>query len=201
MRARRLKRWSLVCALGVLLSLAGFFSLPWWLLAPAETVPSDVILHLAVDDQSAGDEYVAELYRRGLARQIVCLSTAVAWRVYPADYAREHLIALGVPAENVLTSYLPFVDCRAETLALMADFVKQRGWRSALMVVDPTVSAWHKRLATPLFARAQIGLALTYAPRDREWLLDHWWREHGKMQRLIGEALDVTVDLFYAKCR
>jgi hypothetical protein len=42
---------------------------------------------------------------------------------------------------------------------------------------------------------------LSYAPRDRERLLDRWWRAHGKIQRSIGEALDVTVDLFYAKCR
>lgn len=200
-RMQRLRRWLLLGSLGVVLLLAGFFSLPWWLVAPAETVPSDVILHLALNDQSAGDEYVAELYHRGQARQIVCLSTAAAWRVYPADYSRQHLIALGVPAENVLTFYMPFVDCRAEALAVMADFVKQHGWRSALMVVDPAVSRWQKRLAQPLFARRQLGFALTYAPRDRERLLDRWWRAHGKIQRLIGEALDVVVDLFYAKCR
>jgi uncharacterized SAM-binding protein YcdF (DUF218 family) len=129
------------------------------------------------------------------------MSTAVAWQVYPADYARAHLIALGVPAENVLTFYIPFRDCRAESLAVIADFVKRQGWRSALMVVDPAVSGRSNHLAQPLFAREQIKLAVTYATRDRERLLDHWWREHWKTQRLIGEALDDVVDLFYAKCR
>jgi hypothetical protein len=194
-------RCLVACTLGVLLLLLGFFSLPWWLIAPTQTVQSDVILHLAVNDQSEGDEYVAELYRRGLARQIVCVSTPVAWQVYPADYARQHLIALGVPAENVQTFYLPFLDCRAEALAVIAGFVKQRGWRNVLMVVDPSVSGRNKRLAQPMFAREQISFAVTYAPRDRERLLEHWWREHWKTQRLIGEALDAVVDLFYAKCR
>lgn len=195
------RRWLAACALSLLLVLLGFFSLPWWLIAPAETVPSEVILHLAVGDRSEGDEYVAELYRQGLARQVVCLSTPVAWQVYPADYARQHLIALGVPAENVLTFYIPALDCRAEALAVIADFVKQHGWHSALMVVDPAVSGWNKRLAKPLFAREQIEVAVTYAPRDRARLLEHWWREHWKTQRLIGEAMDVVVDLFYAECR
>ena len=196
-----LRRWLVVGALGVLLLLAGFFSLPWWLVAPAETKSAEVILHLAVGDGSNGDEYVAELYRQGLARQIVCMSTAIAWQVYPADYAREHLIALGVPAENVLTFYIPFMDCRAEALAVIADFVKQRGWHSVLMVVDPSVSGRNKHLAQPLFAREQIQFAVTYAPHDRDRLLDHWWREHWKTQRLTGEMLDAVVDFFYAKCR
>ncbi len=198
---KRLRRWLVVCAVGVLLLLLGFFSLPWWLIAPAETVPAEVVLHLAMSDGSKADEYVAELYRQGSVRQVVCMSTAIAWQVYPADYARQHLIALGVPAENVLTFYIPFMDCRAEALAAIADFVKQGGWRSALMVVDPSVSGRNKHLGQPLFAREQIKFAVTYAPRDRERLLDHWWREHWKTQRLVGEALDAIVDLFYAKCR
>lgn len=198
---KRSWRWLVGCALGVLLLPLGCFSLPWWLIAPAETVQSEVILHLAVNDQSEGDEYVAELYRQGMARQIVCVSTAIAWHVYPADYARQHLIALGVPAENVQTFYPPFLDCRAEALAVIADFVKRRGWQSVLMVVDPAVSGRNKSLAQPMFARARIGFAITYAPRDRERLLEHWWREHWKTQRLSSEALDAVVDLFYAKCR
>src|SRR5689334_20500218 len=118
---KRLRRWLVIGALGILLLLLSFFSLPWWLIAPAETVPSEVVLHLAMNDGSKADEYIAELYRQGLVRQVVCMSTAVAWQVYPADYARKHLIALGVPAENVLTFYIPFMDCRAEALAAIAD--------------------------------------------------------------------------------
>jgi uncharacterized SAM-binding protein YcdF (DUF218 family) len=198
---KRLWRWPAIAALGVLLLLLGFFSLPWWLIAQPEIVPSEVILHLSMDDSSKADEYVAELYRRGLARQVVCMSTAISWQVYPADYARQHLIALGVPAERVSTFYIPFVDCRAEALAAIAEFVKRNGWHSALMVVDPVASSRNKHLGQPLFAREQIKLVVTYAPRDRERLLDHWWREHWKTQRLSGEALDSVVDLFYAKCR
>src|SRR5262249_59080623 len=108
-----------------------FFALPKLLIAPMNAVKSDVILHGSIDMHSTADEYVVDLYRQGMARKIVCLSSQGSWELYPGDYAREHLISLGVPAEDVLSLRLPTVPCGAVNIPMIAEFVKAPGWRSA----------------------------------------------------------------------
>jgi hypothetical protein len=196
-----LRRGLLALVAGAVLALLFFFSLPWLVIGPAETAPVDVILHFSIDERYDTDSYVAELYQRGLAREIVCLSSQVAWRVYPADYARQHLIQLGVPAQHVHTLYLPPVECRAQATPLVIAFLKQRGWQSAMMVIDPSISRVTRSRAISAYAREQIKLWVTYSPRDYKTLTDQWWREHWKTQRLTGEVLEAGFDLFYPECR
>lgn len=202
---RSLKRWGkrllLAVVLSVGLSTLLFFCLPWLVIGRADTPASDVILHFALDERLNGDVYAAELLRQGKARHIVCLSSQASWQVYPADYARQHLIELGVPASQVTTFYLPAAPaCRAQLMPVIADYVKRQGWRRALMVVEPTVSAANRRIASRVFARAGLQLGLTYNPRDYAVLTTNWWREHWKTQRIIGEALSTGFDFFYPEC-
>ena len=200
------RKWAwrllLMLAAGGALVLLGFISLPWLTISPADTPkPVDVILHFAVDEQMNGDAYVAELFRQGNAPHILCLSTQAAWEVYPAEYARAHLLELGVPAAQVSTLHLPAtLDCRAQVMPLIVNYLKQQGWRSALMVVEPTVSRANRRTAFPVFARAGIELSLSYSPRDYERLTTNWWREHWKIQRMFSEVLNTGFDFFYAEC-
>ncbi|MBI1763015.1 MAG: hypothetical protein HYR56_16430 [Acidobacteria bacterium] len=202
---RALLKWGrravFALSLSGVLGLLIFFALPWLVIGRADAPPSDVILHFALDAQLNGDAYAAELLRQGKAQHIVCLSSQSSWEVYPADYARQHLLELGVPPAQVSTLHLPAnLECRAQVMPIIAEYVKQHGWRRALMVVEPTVSAANRRLATPVFARAGIQLGLTYAPRDYEVLTTNWWREHWKTQRLTGEALNTGFDFFYTEC-
>ncbi len=201
-----LKQWGRrvlqVMLIGGALCLLGFFSLPWLAIGPSDT-PSkaDVILHFAVDERLNGDQYVAELFRQGQAGHILCLSTQASWEVYPADYARAHLLELGVPAAQVSTLHLPAtLDCRAQVMPIVVNYLKQQGWRSALMIVEPPVSRTNRRIATPVFARAGIALALSYSPHDYQIVTANWWREHWKTQSLFSEALNAGFDFFYAEC-
>lgn len=201
----RWRKWALrlgvTLAVAVSLGLVGFFSLPWLVIGPSATAKADVMLYLNIDERYDTDTYVAELYRQGVVHHIVCLSPQVAWQVYPADYARAHLIELGIPAADVSTMYLPIKECRAEVMPVIAKFVKEHGWQSALMVIDPSLSRANRRVATPAFAREQIQLTVNYSPRDYQLLTAHWWREHWKTQRLASEVLEVGFDLLYANCR
>lgn len=194
-------RLGVTLALLVILGVLGFFSLPWLVIGPSETAKADVMLYLGIDERFDTDTYVAELYRQGVVRDIVCLSGQVAWQVYPADYARAHLIELGVPAEHLFTMYLPQAECRAQVMPLVARFVKEHGWQSALMVIDPSVSRANRRVGVPAFSREQLTLAINYSPRDYQLLTTRWWQEHWKIQRLASEALEVSFDLLYANCR
>ena len=192
----------MVCILAVLLGVLGFISLPWLTIGTADTVkPVDVILHFALDERLNADAYVAELFRQGNAKHVLCLSSQASWEVYPAEYARAHLLELGVPAAQVTTLHLPAaLDCRAQIMPIVVNHLKQQGWRSALMVIEPTVSRTNRRIATPAFARAGIELRLTYAPQHYALVTTNWWREHWKLQRMFGEALDTGFDFFYAEC-
>ncbi len=201
-----LKKWGgralLAMLVGGALCLLGFFSLPWLAIGPSDTPrKADVILHFAVDERLNGDQFVAELFRQGLAEHILCLSTQAAWEVYPAEYSRAHLLELGVPAAQVSTLHLPTaLDCRAQVMPIVVSYLQQQGWRSALMVVEPPGSRANRRVAAPVFARAGIDLALSYSPRDYQAVTTNWWREHWKTQSMFSEVLNAGFDFFYSEC-
>lgn len=199
------KRWlrRVLIALGLSLAacVAVFFALPHLLIAPMETLKSDVILHGSISSHSKADEYIAGLYRQGVARKIVCVSAQVSRELYPADYAREHLISLGVPAEDVISMRLPIVPCAAVNLPTIVEFVKARGWKSALFITQPEDSRYAARLMRKYFGREGVALSVSYAPEDEEELTRNWWRTHWKVQRFVGDAMNVTLDLFYSECR
>jgi hypothetical protein len=159
-----------------------------------------VILHLAIDPRSDSNLYVAELYRQGMASKIICVSSPVAWEAYPADYARRHLIALGVPEEDVSALHVPLTDCAAEVLPHLVEYVKAGGWRSALLVVAPAGSRLGRQVAERYFNRAGIRVSVTYSLRDRQELLDGWWRTYWKAQRIVSAAMGSALDLLYPQC-
>lgn len=202
----KLRQWVwralLPLLVGGALGLLGFFSLPWLAIGPSDPPRAvDVILHFALDERLNGDQYVAELFRQGKAGHILCLSSQASWEVYPAEYARAHLLELGVPAAQVSTLHLPAtLDCRAQVMPIVVNHLKQQHWHSAMMIVEPTVSRANRRTAVPVFARAGIDLAVSYSPRDYAVLTTNWWREHWKTQRLFGEVLNTCFDFFYAEC-
>jgi uncharacterized SAM-binding protein YcdF (DUF218 family) len=181
----------------------GFFSLPWLLITSLPTdaahLPvTDVIIHWASMPRSQADDWVAQLYQQGKAKQIVCVSTPVSWDVYAADFARQHLLALGVPAEKVLTLRLEQEACIAPNIKRVAAYVKEQGWQSALVVTEPITAS--SRLEK-YFQQEGVKLALSYAPQDRAELTHNWWRTHWKMQVMIEAVVTMGLDSVYAECR
>lgn len=197
---RCLRRIMIVATLALGCGLAFFLALPLLLIGPAQTTLAEVIVHCAIASHSDADEFIARLYHQKLARKIVCVSTQLSWEVYPADFARQHLIALGVPAEDVLTLHLPPEECRAENLPRVTAYLKSQGWRSALLVLNPAESRFGGWQARRYFSRAEITLAVTYSPRDHAELVSGWWRTHWKAQEIIREALNAALDSIYSEC-
>lgn len=178
-----------------------FFGLPTLLIAAPQRSSADIILHAAIDPHSGSDAYVAELYRQGVARKIVCVSSQVSWEVYPGDYAREHLISMGIPAEDVLSLRLPITDCSAAGLTSVIEYLKAHGWKSVLLVGHPEGSRYDGWLGRRLFNLHGMNLAATYAPEDKIELTTRWWRTHWKVQRFVQEAMNIAIDLLYPECR
>jgi hypothetical protein len=178
-----------------------FFALPALLIAPANVAKSDVILHGAMSKQSTADKYVIDLYRQGVARKIVCVSSQISRELYPGDYVRESLISQGVPAEDVVSLRLPLAPCGGMDLPRIVEFVKANGWKSAIYVTHPEDSRYTNHLARRFFEREGIALAVSYSPEDKEELTRSWRLTHWKMQRFVGEAMIITLDRFYSECR
>jgi uncharacterized SAM-binding protein YcdF (DUF218 family) len=199
---RRWARWVLI-SLGLLAigCISLFLALPALLIAPASAAKSDVILYGAMSKHSMADKYVIDLYRQGVARKIVCVSSQISQELYPGDYVRESLISQGVPAEDVISLRLPLAPCGAASLPRVMEFVKANGWKSALYVTHPEDSRYTGNLARRFFEREGVALAVSYSPEDREELTRNWWRTHWKTQRMVGEAMIVILDRFYSECR
>jgi hypothetical protein len=207
MRLRR--RWAyrvlippaLLAALLAIGCVALFFALPSLLIAPASVAKSDVILHDAISKHSAADKYVIDLYRRGVARKIVCVSSQVSRDLYPGDYVRESLISQGVPAEDVMSLRMPISPCAGAILPRIVEFVKANGWKSALYITHPEDSRYSDSLARKFFEREGVAFAMSYSPEDSEELTRDWRRTHWKTQRMVGEAMAIALDRFYSECR
>ncbi len=196
-----LRRAFISFALFWAICVALFFALPQLLIAPMKTAQADVILHAAMDLHSKSDDYVVDLYRRGVAGKIICVSSQISWEVYPADFARERLISLGVPAQDVVSLHLPLAPCDAMKLPLIVDFVKSRGWKSVLWIGRPESSRYAGWLGRRFFEKEGLDVTASYAPGDRDELTQSWWRTHWKVQRFVGTAMNISLDLLYSECR
>lgn len=194
------RRWPKIVGALVVLFGVGYFSLPLFF-APARIAPAEVILHLAIDPRSRGDEYVRQLYDQGTARRIIAASSQVSWEVYPADFTRAHLIELGVRAEDVSVLHLPMLECGAEYLPIFAEELKKQGLKSVLIVVSPTLTRWGQRRSESYFREAGIEATVTFVPEARAVMLDRWWRTHWKAQAIALALMNSTIDLLYARCR
>jgi hypothetical protein len=177
-----------------------FFSLPWLLIRPPEPVPSDVILYLGSGDRSETNQYVVDLYHQGLAKKIVCASGQITWNTFPADFVREQLLQLGVPAADVTTFHTPRAECVTDVVSVFLNLFKQEGWQRVLVVVNPITSRTTQRVFGDQFAQAQINLAITYSPAERADLRGLWWRKHKQTQMVIQQAIETVMDLLYPRC-
>ncbi len=194
-------RWAIRLLLAVLaLVVIVFFSLPWLLIAPPQTPPSDVILHYAIAPNTDADEYVAALYRQQVAQKIVCINLGSECGNY-TEYARQHLLELGVPAADVLTLPLPSVDCLAANLPRFTALAKAQGWQHSLLVLRPAVTRTDGRLAAKYFNRAGLHLAVTSAPGERANFTFLWWAKHETAQAMMDATVNGVLDQIYPECR
>ena len=156
---------------------------------------------MAIDARLSGDEFVARLYSERLAPRVVCASSQASWDIYPADYAREHLIKLGVAAQDVTSLRLPMVECGAENRPIVIDYLKRNGWRKVLLVVDPSITRINRWSVVRTFRENGVDVAIAFDPNERTEMLRGWWRTHWKAQRVILGIMNSMLDMMYAKCR
>ena len=201
---RKRRRWKWALAAVMIFALAGtvFVFLPWFLIVPAQTTHADVILHYATASRHThADDLVAQLYQQKFAPKIVCISRNESCGVYPADDSRRRLLALGIPAEDVLTLHLPREECVAPTLPRIVEMVKANGWQQALLVVSPSRSRTTGNIAKKYFQQAGLQLAVTYSPQAYQEATTRWWSNHQKAQNITEALISTVLDPMYSECR
>jgi len=199
-KVRVRKRVILAPIILIALILSIFFSLPL-LFATPTVAQSDCIIHVAIDSRLSGDRFVAKLYSEGIARHVVCASSQASWDIYPADFAREHLIQLGVDQKDVAALRLPMVDCGAQNRPIVIDYLKRNGWKSALLVVDPSLTRATRWSIVRDFKKSGIDLVVAFDPAERDEMLAGWWHTHWKAQRVVLGIMNSMLDQLYPECR
>jgi uncharacterized SAM-binding protein YcdF (DUF218 family) len=201
---RKRRRWKWVLTALMLFALAGtvFVFLPSFLIVPAQTAHADVILHYATASRRThADDLVAQLYQQKVASKIICISRNESCGVYPADDSRRRLLALGIPAEDVLTLHLPRAECVAPALPRIVEIVKANGWHQALLVVSPSRSRSTGNIAKKYFQQAGLQLTVTYSPQAYQEATTRWWSSHQKAQNITEALISNVLDPLYSECR
>lgn len=155
--------------------------------------PSDVIVVLGGGSPWRA-ETGAELFKRGMGPRIYLSSDVDPVRLAGSGAASSYelLLQRGVPAEAILHDRRP--GTTADEARSFANYARQLGWRSALVVTDP----YHTRRAIHTFRRAvqHRGLSVELRPigaRLDEITLDDWWKSREASASVMSEYATLFV--------
>jgi uncharacterized SAM-binding protein YcdF (DUF218 family) len=169
-----------------LMRLAGQF---WVINEPA--TQSDVIIVLG-DDNYTGDRafHAADLYRSGLAPQVVASGRLLRPYAGIAEMIEHDLVSYGVPAASVMKFAHRAANTREEAEAL-AGLVSSHGWKRVLVVT----SDYHARRARFIFGRVFPGgvTVRISAARDSAFDASRWWETRAGEKIFMGELLAYLV--------
>jgi len=161
----------------------------WLVDEPAESVNAIVVLG---DDNYTGDRaaHAAELYRAGLAPQVVASGRLLRPYAGISEIIERDLESHGVPAASVVKFSHRFANTREEAETLTG-LVASRGWKRVLVVT----SNYHARRTRFIFGRVfPPGVALRVsAARDSEFDPSHWWETRLGVKLFFDEVLGYAV--------
>ena len=161
----------------------------WVVNEPA--VQADVIVVLG-DDNYAGDRaaHAAELYRAGLAPQVVASGRLLRPYAGIAEIIERDLESHGVPAASIVKFSHRAANTQEEAEAL-GGLVASRGWRRVLVVT----SDYHARRARFIFDCVfPPGVTVRVsAAHDTEFDPSHWWETRLGQKIFLHEVLGYVV--------
>jgi uncharacterized SAM-binding protein YcdF (DUF218 family) len=169
-----------------LLRLAGQL---WVVDEPAEH--ADVIVVLGGDNFVADRAaHAAELYRAGLASQVVASGRLLRPYAGISEMTARDLESRGVPAASIVKFSHRAANTREEAEAL-AGLAANRGWKRVLVVT----SNYHARRTRFIFGRV-FGPGVTVrvsAAHDSEFDPSHWWESRLGIKLFLNEVLGYAV--------
>lgn len=154
-------------------------------------VQADVIIVLG-DDNYAADRsfHAAELYRTGLAPEVVASGRMLRAKTGIAEIMEGDLESFGVPAASIV----PFshrAENTIEEAQALAGLIARRGWKRILIVT----SNYQARRARFIFERVlptSISVQVNGA-HDSEFDPSHWWETRVGQKLFLNEVLGYAV--------
>jgi uncharacterized SAM-binding protein YcdF (DUF218 family) len=161
----------------------------WVVDEPAER--ADVIVVLS-DDDYAGDRaaHAADLYRMGLAPQVVASGRLLRPYAGIAEMIERDLESRGVPAASIVKFSHRGANTREEAEALRV-LAASRGWRRVLVVT----SNYHARRTRFIFGRVfpPSVTVLVSAAHDSEFDPSRWWETRLGQKLFFNEVVGFVV--------
>jgi uncharacterized SAM-binding protein YcdF (DUF218 family) len=152
---------------------------------------SDAILVLS-DDNFYADRATraSQIYRQGLAPMVVASGRRLRPYAGIAELIEHDLIERGVPKDKVLR-VAHDADNTREEAKVLAQLVKQRKWRSVIVVT----SNYHTRRARYIFSHVfpeDVKIRISGA-RDGDFDPDGWWEKRISIKELAREMAGMVV--------
>jgi uncharacterized SAM-binding protein YcdF (DUF218 family) len=155
---------------------------------------SDALIILS-DDNFYADRATraAELFRRGMAPEIVASGRRLRPFAGIAELMVHDLLERGVPKDKIEAFPQDADNTREEAMAL-AQFAARKKWRSVIVVT----SNYHTRRARYIFHRvfpSAIRVRIASA-RDGDFDPDQWWQHRKSIKKLTTEMAGFTVAIW-----
>lgn len=164
-------------ALAVALAASWKVWLHWiaqWLAAGNEVLePSDVIIVLS-GEQGERVETAVKLYTQGFAPCLLMTGGPVEWNVAAAEIMAWQAESLGVPPQDIVLERK--ATSTYENALYTLKILKEKGWRSAIVVTSP----YHLRRTRFIFEKVFAGsnIHLSFYGAENPWLVpEEWWRQ------------------------
>lgn len=147
---------------------------------------ADVIVAVS-GDNGPRTETAVRLWKQGYAPLLLFSGASLdPDSVSSAELMKRDAMKLGVPAAAIIVE--PDSTTTEQNAQLVAQLMRERGLRSAILVTSP----YHQRRAALLFGRAFAPADLSFRnhpAEDPEWDADRWWmREPSRSLTLVELA-------------
>jgi uncharacterized SAM-binding protein YcdF (DUF218 family) len=155
---------------------------------------SDALIILS-DDNFYADRATraAELFRRGMAPEIVASGRRLRPFAGIAELMVHDLLERGVPKDKIEAFPQDADNTREEAMAL-AQFAARKKWRSVIVVT----SNYHTRRARYIFHRifpSTVRVRIACAP-DGDFDPERWWQHRKSIKKLTTEMAGFTVAIW-----
>ncbi len=179
-----MRRFLLGVLVGASLVLLALVGVGHWLDVTDPLVKSDAIVAISGDTGARADSAIA-LWKAGYAPVLIFSGGSSDPESVPsAELMRRSALAAGVPANAIVVEGTSATT--EENAQHVADLMRDRGIRSAILVTSP----YHQRRAALLFERefARTALSLRNHPaEDPDWDATFWWTSEPSRSRTLLE--------------
>jgi DUF218 domain len=184
---RRAERGGIFLRLLSLLVFLAFLALVYVVRHPLLRLAGQLWL---VDEPAESAAHAADLYRAGLAPQVVASGRLLRSYAGISEMIERDLESRGVPAASIVRFSHRGANTREEAEALTG-LVASRGWKRVLVVT----SNYHARRTRFIFGRVfRPGVAVRVsAARDSEFDPSHWWESRLGAKLFFNEVLGYAV--------